>query len=126
MNTETQIISNPIIGTIDEFHSKKCFELYMYAVEFAKQINSYLDDGYLVLNKNNEHTELKFVFYGINGPCIAQKSGNCLLVYFGHSIDKEGKVWIQGTTTKKSIKELFSKFKCVKPCNIERIKFKHK
>ena len=38
--------------------------------------------------------------------------------------DKDGKVWIHGSITKKEIKELFSKFKVVKPEDIKHIKFK--
>ena len=54
------IADDRVLGTVDEFHSQKCFDLYMYAVGFAKQINSYLDTGYLVFN-NDEYFKNKFV-----------------------------------------------------------------
>lgn len=119
--TETPMTANPLLGTVDEFHSQTCFELYMYAVGFAKQINSYLNNGYLVFD-NDKYFKNKFVFYG-NRPYVSEQSGNCSFIYFGSTFDKEGRVWLHGEESKKSIKERFSKFKFVKPCNIEQIQF---
>lgn len=120
--TETPITADPLLGTVNEFHSKKCYDLYLYAVGFAKQINSYLENGYIVFN-DTEYFKNKFVFYGNDRPYIAERSGNCSFIYFGSTFDNEGKVWLHGEETKKSIKERFSKFKFVKPQHIERMHF---
>lgn len=123
--TETPMTVDPSLGTVNEFHSKKCYDLYLYAVGFAKQINSYLENGYIVFD-DTEHFKNKFIFYRSNGiPCVAEISGNCSFIYFGSTFDKEGKVWLHGEESKKSIKERFSKFKFVKPQHIERIPFNY-
>ena len=114
--------ANTLLGTVDEFHSQKCYDLYMYAVGFAKQINSYLDAGYLVFD-NDEYFKNKFVFYSMDIPCVAERSGNCSFIYFGSTFDKDGKVWLHGEESKSSIKKRFSQFKMVKPSNIERMSF---
>lgn len=116
------IADGRVLGSVDEFHSQKCYDLYMYAVGFAKQINSYLDAGYLVFD-NDEYFKNKFVFYGNDRPYVAERSGDCSFIYFGSSFDNEGRVWLQGEETKKTIKDRFSKFKFVKPCHIERMQF---
>lgn len=110
------------IGRIEEFHSEKCFDLYMYAVGFAKQINSYLDAGYLVFD-NCEVFKNKFIFHNGNNPRVATKIGICNTNYIDFSFDNEGNICITGNETKESIKNRFSKFKFVKPCNIEKLKF---
>ncbi len=114
--------ANTLLGTVDEFHSQKCYDLYLYAVAFAKQINEYINKGYIILY-GNEVFKNKFVFYSMDRPCIAEKSGNCSFIYFGSTFDNDGKVWLHGDESKSSIKKWFSQFKMVKPSNIERVSF---
>ena len=52
---------NTLFGTVDEFHSQKYYDLYLYAIEFAKQINNYIDKGYIVLDGDDVFKN-KFVF----------------------------------------------------------------
>ena len=113
---------NPVLGTVDEFHSKKCYDLYLYAVELAKQINNYIDRGYIVLDGEDIFRN-KFVFYSMDRPCVAERSGNCSFVYFGSTFDTNGKVWLHGEETRTSIKKRFLEFKIVNPSNIERVSF---
>ena len=115
-------ITNIQLGTIDEFHSPKCYELYLYAVGLAKQVNEYIDKGYIVFD-GNDLFKNKFVFYCMNTPCIAEKSDYISFVYFGSSFDNDGKVWLSGIETKSTIKKRFEMFKFVKPSNIERMTF---
>lgn len=114
--------TNTLLGTVDEFHSQKCYYLYLYAVEFAKQINEYIDKGYIVLDGDDVFKN-KFVFYSMDIPCIAERSDNCSIIYFGSTFDHNGKVWLHGEESKLSIKKRFSQFKMVNPSNIERMSF---
>ena len=117
-----KIADDPLLGTVDEFHSRECFDLYIYAVKFANQINNYINNGDLVFD-GEEYFKNKFVFYGSDKPYVAEKSGNCSFIYFGSTYDKDGKVWLKVEETKSTIKKRFSQFKFVKPCNIERVQF---
>jgi len=110
------------IGTPEEFHSKKCYDLYLYAVSLAKQVNEYLDKGFIIFNGEDVFSD-KFIFYHDKMPVVGYKSGRCFMGWLGQSWDKNGKVWIQGEDTKTSIKKMFSKFRFVRPENIEKLKF---
>lgn len=114
--------ANTLLGTVDEFHSQKCYDLYLYAVGFAKQINEYIDKGYMVFDGDEYHKN-KFVFHSFDSPCIAEKSGNSYFIYFGSTFDHDGKVWLHGEESKSSIKKRFAQFKMVKPSNVERMSF---
>lgn len=110
------------IGTIDEFHSKRCYDLYMYGVELAKQINDYIDKGYIVIFED-EIIKTKFEFYDNEyRPEPYIKISN--LIYIGYVYDNSGKVWLEREYTKKSIRDKFSKFKIVNPKDIIKIKVK--
>lgn len=111
------------IGTIDEFHSKSCYKLYIYAVSLAKQINEYIDKGYIVIEKGEIKTH-KFIFHDCNSPCIATQDRHFTYVDIGNTYNIDGKVWLYGEETKKTIKERFDKFQIVNPVNIEKIKYK--
>ena len=77
------------LGTVDEFHTKSCYKLYMYAVSLAKQVNEYIDRGWLVLYKGKPLK--KFVFYSINSPCIGGRDGNCTIIWIeAHMMQKVG------------------------------------
>ena len=114
--------ANTLLGTVDEFHSQKCYDLYLYAVGFAKQINEYIDKGYIVLDGGDDVFKNKFVFYK-DRPCVAERSGNCSFIYFGSTFDYNGKVWLHGEESKSSIKKRFTQFRMVNPSNIERVSF---
>jgi len=109
----------PVLGTVDEFHTKTCYKLYMYAVSLAKQVNEYIDKGWLVLDEVQPLK--KFVFYSMGSPCVAERDGNCTMVWFGSSYDDEGRVWLHGEYTKKSIKERFEKIQIFDPANAAKL-----
>ena len=102
-----------LLGTVDEFHTKTCFKLYMYAVGLAKQVNEYIDKGWLVLQDGEQLS--KFVFYSMDKPCVAEKRGNCSFIWFSSCYDTEGKVWLSRYTTKKKIREEFQKIQICDP-----------
>ena len=110
------------LGTVDEFHSKKCFELYLFAVKLAEQINTYIDLGYIIIN-DDKFIKNKFVFRDEKEPYVALRNGNSSRIYVGGCYDNNYKVWLHGEFTKKSIFDIFCKFKMVKPENIEYVKF---
>lgn len=112
------------IGTIKDFHSKKCYDLYMYAVSIAKQINDYINKGYLIINEEGIQTN-KFLFYTDDNPCIAVKlNENSTLIYLGSSWDSNGKVWISGDgESKLTIRKLFNDIKIINPEHIVKLKF---
>jgi hypothetical protein len=107
------------IGTIDEFHSKTCYNLYMYAVKLAKQVNEYIDKGCLVLS--GEQRIDKFIFHK-DDPCIAEYDGYTSMIWYGSCYDDNGKVWLHGDVTKKQIKKDFKNIDIYEPAN--RIKLK--
>lgn len=115
------------IGTIDEFHSKHCYELYLYAVTLAKQINEYIESGYLVVNIEENYSEFltnPFKFYLKDEPAVAIScSKNSTNVWVGFVYDDEGKIWLTGEVTKKYIKKMFSKIKICDPKNFIKLKF---
>lgn len=108
-----------VLGTVDEFHTKSCYKLYMYAVSLAKQVNEYIEKGWLVMDEGQSIK--KFVFYSMESPCVAERDGNCTKVWFGSSYDKEGRVWLHGDCTKKTIKERFQKIQIFDPANATRL-----
>ena len=110
---------HPVLGTINEFHTKSCYKLYLYAVELAKQANDYIDKGWLVLDDGQPLK--KFVFYSMGSPCVAEKDGNCTMVWFGSCYDDEGKVWLHGDYTKKRIRERFKKIQIFDPANAVKL-----
>lgn len=111
------------LGTVDEFHTKSCYKLYMYAVSLAKQVNEYIDRGWLVLHEGQPLK--KFVFYSIvsGSPCVAERDGNCTIAWIGSSYDKEGRVWLHGDYTKKTIKEKFQKIQIFDPANAVKLNY---
>lgn len=104
-----------MIAKENEFHSKSCYELYLYAVSLAKQVNEYIDKGYIVTEDNYPFN--KFVFYDThsNKPIIAEKKNEALYVWYGTATDYNGKVWLHGEITKKSIKKDFKKIVIIEP-----------
>lgn len=103
----------------DDFRSDKCYELYLYALSFAKQINEYIDNGFIVMD-NNRLFKYKFVFQSASRkPCIALKIENSTLIWYGYSFSRDGKVWLSVIETKESIKKRFEQFKIIKPANVE-------
>jgi len=109
------------LGTVDEFHTKSCYKLYMYAVSLAKQVNEYIDKGWLVLHEGQPLK--KFIFYSRCSPCIAEKDGNCIIIWIGSTYDVEGKVWLHGDYTKKTIKERFQKIQIFDPANAVKLNY---
>lgn len=109
------------LGTVDEFHTKSCYKLYMYAVSLAKQVNEYIDRGWLVLHEGQPLK--KFVFYSMDSPCIGERDGNCTVAWIGSSRDKEGRVWLHGDYTKKAIKEKFQKIQIFDPANAVKLNY---
>lgn len=109
------------LGTVDEFHTKSCYKLYMYAVSLAKQVNEYIDRGWLVLYKGKPLKKL--VFYSINSPCIGERDGNCTIIWIGSTYDVEGRVWLHGDYTKKTIKERFQKIQIFDPANAVKLNY---
>jgi len=119
MENETTTDSELLIGTIDEFHTQTCYNLYMYAVGLAQKVNEYIDSGFLVLHNNQPMN--KFVFYGMMGPCVAEEDGNCMIVWFGSGHDDDGKVWLHGDYNKKTILEQFREIKIIDPKHLVSI-----
>jgi hypothetical protein len=115
------------LGAVDEFHSKKCFELYLYAVKLAEVVNAHLDAGDIVFRTNAhgqfEQFKHKFAFYGSHGPLIIEKWDHCGFIYFGATTDNNGKVWLSKECDKKQIKGAFSQFRFVRECSLKSIKY---
>lgn len=112
-----------MIAKENEFHSKCCYRLYLYVVSLAKQVNEYIDKGYIVTNDNYPFN--KFVFYDTHGnkPIIAEKKNETLYVWYGATTDYNGKVWLRGEITKKSIKENFEKLVITEPGSKIKLKY---
>lgn len=113
------------IGKLEEFHSKRCYERYMYAVKFGREINMYIDKGFLVFDENKEHVKGRFVFYGFSSPTIGIIEGNCTIGHFAATYDDDGKVWMtnEDNEAKKDIKKYFGSFSIVNPRDIKKITF---
>lgn len=109
------------IGTVEEFHSKKCYALYLFAVSLAKQINAYFDSGCIVFDINLHRVNGQFVFYGNNTPLVGIKDGMGIIGYVGYTFDEHNKVWLHGSISKKDILKMFLGFQIVRPENIEKI-----
>ena len=108
-------------GTVDEFRTKTCYGLYMYAVGLAKQVNDYIDKGWLV-SRNGEALG-RFIFRSMGEPCIAEEKGNCSLAWFGSFYDSTGKVWLHGDVTKKIIREKFEEIIICNPKLMTRLNY---
>lgn len=111
------------IGTCDQFHSKTCYNLYMYALSLAKQVNNYIEKDYLVVYKG--HFLNKFVFYNeLNDePYIGERNGNTTYIWFGSVFDKNGKVCLCDDYTKEKIRNKFEEIKIYNPDYKEKLKF---
>lgn len=96
-------------GDVDEFQTPDCYDLYMHAVSLAEKINNYIDKGWIVI-KDWKHL-WKFEFYGIEKPLILQNSS----IWFGNTLDMEGKVIFSWEYTKKTIENKFAKIKICNP-----------
>ncbi|MFA5759788.1 MAG: hypothetical protein WC942_10590 [Clostridia bacterium] len=108
-----------LLGVVNEFHTKSCYKLYMYAVLLAKRVNEYIDKGWLVLYEG-QHLK-KFVFYSMGSPCIGERDDSCTMVWIGNSYDREGRVWLHSDYTKKTIKKMFQKIQIFDPANAVRL-----
>ena len=93
----------------------------MYAVSLAKQVNEYIDRGWLVLYKGKPLKKL--VFYSINSPCVGERDGNCTIIWIGSTHDVKGRVWLHGDYTKKTIKERFQKIQIFDPANAVKLNY---
>lgn len=115
----------PSIGTPQEFRTKKCFDLYMYAVSLAEQVNAYIDKGWLVIDEGAPLN--RFVFYAMGSPCIAEKSDSGGTVvyagWYGSVSDENGKVCFHGEYTKKSIRERFQQILIFDPAKAGKLQF---
>lgn len=111
------------IGTPDQFHSKTCYKLYTYALSLAKQVNDYIEKGYLVVYKDQFLN--KFVFYNeLNEePYIGERNGNATYIWFGSVFDENGKVYLCNDYTKKKIRNKFKEIKIYNPRYKEKLKF---
>lgn len=108
----------------EEFHSKHCYDLFMYAVGLATQINEYIDKGYMVIDDDFYILEDKFIFESKNGyPMIKHECYKVLCP----SLDDNEKYWLSNDEdygSKNKIKAIFQQFKIVHPKHIKTIKFK--
>lgn len=108
------------IGSRDEFRTKSCYKLYLYAVKLANQVNEYIDKGFLVLSDGEPVN--RFVFYGHSNPCVGEGSDRCIVSWVGNTFDDNGKVWLHGDVTKTDIKKMFKNILIYNPKDSIKLK----
>lgn len=118
VSVENQEHEEPL-DTAEKFHSQECYDLYMYAVGLAKQVNAYLDKGWLVLDSGRPIR--KFVFHHLGSPCVAQKYDNVTSIWLGIYTDDRCRVVLSGVDSKNSIWEQFQKIQVFNPKDGKRL-----
>lgn len=91
-------------------HPDMYYNRYMYAVKLAKFLNANLASGKLLIAEyGSRKLELtKFKFYKDGKPCIYQTTGDVHWIWFGGTLDSEGKTIIEQT-----LAEIFTIFRSV-------------
>ena len=112
------------LGELKDFHSKSCYELYLYAVELAKQVNEYIDKGYFVIKDG--YLLGKFIFYDNiwEEAVVKEVEKNHSTIWVGGVYDNNGKVWLRGELTKNQIKEMFQKILISHPESFIQLNYK--
>lgn len=107
-------MSNKI--NIDDFHSKQCYERYLYAMTLAKKINYYFDQNCFIYDADDKLLTEKFTFYdqSSNKPNLSYKASYYCFSLFIH-YDYTCNLWLHNNDgySEKDIEYYFKSFKIV-------------
>ena len=103
------------VGVRSEFHSQRCYQLYLYAVGLAQQVNDYIEKGFLLFNNDGGIIKRKLLFYHSDEPCILEQHEAMSSMWIGGVYDTSDRIIVSGEYTKKSIRMLFSEIMLYDP-----------
>ncbi len=111
-----------LIGVRSDFHTQTCFNLYMYAVSLARQINAYIDNGYVVMKGEERINKFVFMCRMADAPCIGVLDGKYFWTWYGSTMSDEGKVCLREEVTKKQIRDDFRALRIYDPSKFVKLK----
>ncbi len=108
------------------FTSKQQLARYHYAVEIAKKLKNYQDDGYFLFDEHNDiitgeivyNTEFDKNQWDVVSIKETTPRGSSLYIQIDLEYDEMGYPWI---CSKKSIKEAFVGFSAIHPKDVKKI-----
>ena len=104
------------------FTGKQQIARYNYAIELAKKLKKYQDDGYLLFDENDEPITGEVVynteFDKDDWDVVSIKYDNCLCIQIDLEYDEMGYPWI---CSKESIRDAFKNFSAIHPNDVKKV-----